>query len=891
MKISNASKKVLASALSAAMVVAFAPTVAFGAQGDAITVSIDADNGSAVSSADYPYAKQGQTITLPTVKKGGTEATSWQVSTDGGVTYTAVSDSDTKATGYQVELPATTDKVTYKAVYSLVKFGVDDDNGMTFSASTNTVTMAIAGRDNTRKGVTYKLSVKNPNGVEVFAPQAATPAEDGERVFAVNTNGQYSFQIPTEFLVSGAYTATITADGEKIAEATMNIVKLTYKTSSTDNGTAIYYATNDTNAAVSALSTAVSGGSWLKDGYSFTADAASLAALRGDVTIVKAGDKDITVTTTGYGSRALTFGLPGVTLDKKGDTYAYELKDPSGAVIYSGSTTAIADSQSVAAASSFAVTFDQKASGNRVYNNAAETAGDYVMTVTVTKKDETEPALSGKAKVTLTEIKYSAGDNGKLGTAYKDNADQFVSTVNQTAPGATSNDIVPNSGYTFEGWDLNGNGKLDTNKDKNIIQAGKVNTFTATYRAVDYAKWVADPTIENATYDSAKKQWTVKLASATAGAKLYVGTADSAVTTAYDASKGYENAPMTFYAQAVRDTGKTDSALSHDSKVVKVTRDTSAWDVVANGTAAVNQNVGKEKVKWAEKDGVAAAIATGKAAVEAAGYKTGDEMNAITDGNAKAVYEAVVAQANAELAKYANGALVAVGDKAYTATAKSLETAAKAIEKAGKDLSANIAAAAEGTSVASYYATAISGVVAAANTALNAATEDKTVTAADVNAAQAVTTAIAALPTEVTAANAVEAKAAAEKAIADYASLSAGAQKLVSSADYAKAVAAIEAADEAIATADKAAVAKVKGKTVKAKASKKTTAKLTKVTSESGAVSTFKKTSGNAKITVSKSGKITVKKGLKKGKKYTAKVKATIGASTKTVKVVVKVTK
>ena len=40
MKISNASKKVLASALSAAMVVAFAPTVAFGAvAGDEITVT------------------------------------------------------------------------------------------------------------------------------------------------------------------------------------------------------------------------------------------------------------------------------------------------------------------------------------------------------------------------------------------------------------------------------------------------------------------------------------------------------------------------------------------------------------------------------------------------------------------------------------------------------------------------------------------------------------------------------------------------------------------------------------------------------------------------------------------------------------------------------------
>ena len=45
MKISNASKKVLASALSAAMVVAFAPTVAFGAQGDKIDVTIDLADG------------------------------------------------------------------------------------------------------------------------------------------------------------------------------------------------------------------------------------------------------------------------------------------------------------------------------------------------------------------------------------------------------------------------------------------------------------------------------------------------------------------------------------------------------------------------------------------------------------------------------------------------------------------------------------------------------------------------------------------------------------------------------------------------------------------------------------------------------------------------------
>ena len=90
---------------------------------------------------------------------------------------------------------------------------------------------------------------------------------------------------------------------------------------------------------------------------------------------------------------------------------------------------------------------------------------------------------------------------------------------------------------------------------------------------------------------------------------------------------------------------------------------------------------------------------------------------------------------------------------------------------------------------------------------------------------------------------------------------------------------------------DQSSVAKIKGKTVKAKASKKTTAKLKAVKSDSGAKSTFKKVKGTKKVTVSKSGKITVAKGLKKGAKYTVKVKATVGAATKTVNVVVKVAK
>ena len=70
-----------------------------------------------------------------------------------------------------------------------------------------------------------------------------------------------------------------------------------------------------------------------------------------------------------------------------------------------------------------------------------------------------------------------------------------------------------------------------------------------------------------------------------------------------------------------------------------------------------------------------------------------------------------------------------------------------------------------------------------------------------------------------------------------------------------------------------------KGKTVKANSKKKTTfskAKAFKISGAKGTV-TFKKKSGNKKVTVSKAGKVTVKKGLKKGKTY--KIKVTVKAA------------
>ena len=69
----------------------------------------------------------------------------------------------------------------------------------------------------------------------------------------------------------------------------------------------------------------------------------------------------------------------------------------------------------------------------------------------------------------------------------------------------------------------------------------------------------------------------------------------------------------------------------------------------------------------------------------------------------------------------------------------------------------------------------------------------------------------------------------------------------------------------------------VKGKTIKVKASAGKTiikkSKAFKIKDAKGTV-TFKKIKGNKKITISSKGKVTVKKGLKKGKKYKVKVQA-----------------
>ena len=103
----------------------------------------------------------------------------------------------------------------------------------------------------------------------------------------------------------------------------------------------------------------------------------------------------------------------------------------------------------------------------------------------------------------------------------------------------------------------------------------------------------------------------------------------------------------------------------------------------------------------------------------------------------------------------------------------------------------------------------------------------------------------------------------------------------------------------AAAVPKKANTMTVKAKTVKAKSKKATTFKKAKaftVKKAKGKV-TFKKVSGNKKISVTSAGKVAVKKGLKKGKTYKVKVMVTAAgndnylAKAKTVTLKVKITK
>ena len=539
-------------------------------------------------------------------------------------------------------------------------------------------------------------------------------------------------------------------------------------------------------------------------------------------------------------------------------------------------------------------------SGTTYNVKAKAAAGTYTVTIApVYKEGKTGNVKAVSKDVTVDEITYDANGaeldsktfkpvtTAQRGVKLSDTA--FSATY---ATGMTMKDTTKK----FAGWSLDG---------KTVVDPAKVTVNgSVALKAVWKDALVAKPTLASATMTTSNNvdKWALTFADATEGATMTYAIAGKASgkLPAAGISGLVEGDSVTVTAKpAAGSSLESNSEVFYGYKHAVTVTPYTAFNnfalAVLNAETAESQ--ASKRAYYSGVESVKATQAAGTAALKAVGFATQKDWEKAVTEQQRAVVAAAVAYANSEID--AKAALTKSADgKTYSFISESEAAAAKkALDQVLADFDGFAAATASKpyaakalkadktvlTNTAADYAQAVTYAVKSAKVS--------TVDAAVAEPAIAVNDAIAKLPAEVTAANAAEAKAAAEAAIAAYNELTKAQKDLVKSVDYAKATATIKAANDAIVNADEAAIAKVKGKTVKAKAKKATKSSLKVVTSESGAKSTFKKTYGNKKVTVSKSGKIVVKKGLKAGKKYTVKVKATVGTQTKTVKVIVKVAK
>ena len=896
MKISSVSKKVLASALSAAMVVAFAPTVAFGAA-QPVTVKIDLDGGTGAQT-EYTGFEVGDTITLGSPTKNGYKLAHWWFDANGDGVDAGDS---TENVGPNDPLKLTTAEVTLKAVYAAPSTAV--------AYSANKLTITNNGATVVAQH-TYTLTVTGPTGQlakHTFAPadtKADTKATILDTVtvdFVANplTNANKDadnaeseaygeWTINKDSLVAGDYTATLTDGDAVISTSKVSLVKVTTIDGDNDPVPTLVALGADGKGVF----TLGGGKNWVDaDGYSVSGK----QVITGDVTYKTTKVAQLAEAGSYKAGRVVGFSFTDTVAT--GDKYAVSVVDPSGAEIYTTEITIAKANNGKKITTPITFTFD-KNSTTTVRVNASEIAGDYVMTVTKTPADVAVKASSSKAKATLSQVVYDA-NGGTFGSAVKDSAKSYfvdgAAAITTLLNGTDADVLTAPEGKKFKEWQLNGKAY---NSTTNPIKAGKVNTLTAAYVADD--ERIATPTATVAKVTENKTDYyVITVSDAINGAKITY-TADGEDKGAYSAPikvKTGEAADVYVFT-AEYDANTTDKAYKDygKSKELTLTLNEAAADW-ADYTADTTQKtfealIGQTKDKWLSNAGIAAAIASGKAAIEAEGIYTTDAKNTakVEVAAYKALYEAVDAAAAAELGKYADATPVAIGDKAFYIETAELAKVQKGIAdnvtKTVTDAEAR-AAAAKANVDTTVYTKAIGNLIDKANTALKAAKKSD-LTAADIAAAQTVTDALKAATTGEAAKAALEA----------YAALTDAQKKLVATADVAKAeavAAEAKAAEELKNAQDDAAVSKARNtsKTVKlAKGKTKTTKKqsvaLKAITSASGAKVTYKKSSGSSKVTV-KSGKAYLAKGVKKGT-YKATVKATCGTQTAkiTVKFVVK---
>ena len=938
MKISNASKKVLASALSAAMVVAFAPTVAFAApaQGDAAKIHFEVQTGANASVTDASLSIKDVNVVLDADKKTGdvvavnagnfkyygASITGWWYDKDADGVVDAGEELTYDASAGKITsfVPADSfkggDTITLKAIYGLPAVTAPTAVAETVADGTVafTATNITAG--------TYDVKVTR-DGAEVFS-KANVSVTDTIKFTATETAADFNTlsgdiaKFDKSKYGEGKYVVSLTSTAAGAtkgytASTEFEVFKVSLKAA--DGRTLLNFTNTDSYVIKGGALTSTmipASGPTRTDGKTFsgwyTADGSKAKA--GDKVsantelVATFEDARVAKPVADLLSDEITFSFENLAQTKSDATKADEVKSYTAKISGPGVDLTLTDGELASAgntditlnlAGSYTTT-DGKWNSN-VHTSAKPQAGKYTATLTQINGDGSTVEV-GSNSIELVSVSYDLGEgnwndaNGKDKTADElktlptvavkggtmDNVWHAGSLAsNITAPGVANDSL-----NAFDKWAVSGLTKISDGKDVKEFDGKGVSTnlMKSDYKVTGDVKLTATYKSSYAAAPAASIAGNVLTVEAAAGTVAYYKVGSGSWST--------YTAPVTLADSATSVTVKAyaGSTASKETEFTKV----KVSDAAANDYKQAKQAIAgltdfeATKTFMANLEGYKKAVETADATfgvwnkstdwAKVTYTATGTVMGSYADVAVAAVesYAAGVEQKDGSVKKLT--AEKTADAKAAIAAVQAAWLTNNAATKASEQVAVNGDNAKKGSKSLVDYTGAIKTITE------NAAKAMTTYKAEDVKAAANVTAALKAAKT------ADELNA----ALKAYGELNDAQKSLVATADVAAAQEALVKAELKDAQ-DDAAVSKVKGKTVKAKAKKATKSSLKVVTSKSGAKSTFKKTSGNKRVTVSKSGKIVVKKGLKAGKKYTVKVKATVGASTKTVKVVVKVAK
>ena len=937
MKISSASKKVLASALSAAMVVAFAPTAAFGAiaKDTKVKVSFDENGGTYTDGGLNPIdavVGEDDALVITGAVAGGAKYQKGEAAFDfwfydannNGTRDTNEPKVGTNNDTLDVSsLDAKTSAITLKASYKELKAEA--------SAEFNTAATDYKASDNST--VTVKATNLKAGIYRAVATVGGTQYQS-DAVTVDESEETFEISVPNSKFAAGDIATYVETDSDRVkvtgTDATTSIYTITCK----PGEYGVYQDGSATKTYLVAKGIATTALDNLEDpqsSYGFEDwaldDGTDLSTLNyegalvgSDMTFVAqyANPKVRTVVfnTDDEGNYKLAYvatNLPDsddnsnlegykVTILAGSDVLtSYELKLSSlrnnnfdGILTFGADYTTDATTSAAAAAGTYTVKFEAKYKEGTTGNEAI--AIEKSVTVDAIVLD----ANGGKAP----SAKYNGPKAPTLIQAGKTLEDVTFTTGSDY--GYTNADDT----LEFDGWSVDGTKAADASK---VVAPADGSAITL--KALWKAYKVAAPTLVSAVEDS-NGTYTLTFASTTDGAKLTYEIDEVGGTVPATGLAGVAATAEVDVTASASNLTKSDDVEFYGYKSVDYDSEASpleGFDDFANGilTSETADDQTPKPVYYNSVEAVKAAVEAGETAIKAQGFATEEQCDKVILEQEKAVGKAVVDYAKTQLealrtlTKSADGKTYSkLSDSNYKLCVMALDSSFKKCFGEDEEESGYGIKEAVGPEDIVYFVQLV-----ISNAELFAAAN--TFDAADVDAAQTVTASLQAAKDATAAAAAVEAYnaltddqkelvaaadvVAANKVVID--ANAAEAKQAKEDADQAKKDAeqkgseAEQAKSEAADAYDLAAASQLAGKTVTAKAKAGKNAKGKKFSfklaaSKSGNVATFIKT-GSKYISVSAAGKVTFKKvkAAKKAKTYKAKVTVTFGTQTKTVTV------